>query len=83
MADGGRRTVVADCEEVHHVASPILAVQPGNPGELMVRADLVVRGGRLHAESRGRVTGAVLHRVGHDGSRCALEVTAVLGRPGG
>jgi nucleoside-diphosphate-sugar epimerase len=38
MADDGWAAAVAGCEEVHHVASPIPAVQPEDPDELIVPA---------------------------------------------
>ncbi|MDQ2812992.1 MAG: aldehyde reductase [Actinomycetota bacterium] len=37
-ADDGWAAAVAGCEEVHHVASPIPAVQPKDPDELIVPA---------------------------------------------
>jgi nucleoside-diphosphate-sugar epimerase len=37
-ADDGWAAAVAGCAEIHHVASPIPAVQPEDPGELIVPA---------------------------------------------
>ncbi|MEU8222260.1 aldehyde reductase [Kribbella sp. NPDC048915] len=38
MSDDGWKAAVDGCEEVHHVASPIPAVQPEDPDELIVPA---------------------------------------------
>jgi len=52
-ADDGWAAAVAGCEEIHHVASPIPAVQPEDPDELIVTArDGVLR--LLRAARRGR-----------------------------
>src|ERR1700734_3999875 len=37
-ADDGWIAAAADCEEVHHVASPLPAAQPDDPDELVIPA---------------------------------------------
>jgi nucleoside-diphosphate-sugar epimerase len=53
-ADDGWSTAMAGCEEVHHVASPIPAIQPENPDELIVPA----REGTLRVLRAARDAGA-------------------------
>jgi nucleoside-diphosphate-sugar epimerase len=53
-ADEGWTIAAAGCEEVHHVASPIPAVQPTDPDELIVPA----REGTLRALRAARDAGA-------------------------
>ena len=52
--DDGWAAALAGCEEVHHVASPIPAVQPDDPDELIVPA----REGSLRVLRAARDTGA-------------------------
>src|ERR1700684_659285 len=52
-ADQGWGAAAAGCEEVHHVASPIPAVQPDDPDELIVPA----REGTLRALRAARDAG--------------------------
>ncbi|MFI6343910.1 NAD-dependent epimerase/dehydratase family protein [Streptomyces sp. NPDC050560] len=54
LADGGWDAAVAGCAEVHHVASPIPAVQPDDPDELIVPA----REGTLRVLRAARGAGA-------------------------
>jgi len=54
MADEGWPAAMAGCAEVHHVASPIPAVQPADPGELIVPA----REGTLRVLRAARDAGA-------------------------
>ncbi|OIK02111.1 NAD-dependent epimerase/dehydratase family protein [Streptomyces monashensis] len=54
MSDDGWRAAVAGCEEVHHVASPLPAVQPEDPDELIVPA----RDGTLRVLRAARDAGA-------------------------
>ncbi|GAA4608989.1 aldehyde reductase [Actinoallomurus liliacearum] len=53
-ADDGWSAAVADCEEVHHVASPIPVAQPEDPDELIVPA----REGTLRVLRAARDAGA-------------------------
>lgn len=53
-ADDGWPAALAGCAEVHHVASPIPAVQPADPGELIVPA----REGTLRVLRAARDAGA-------------------------
>jgi nucleoside-diphosphate-sugar epimerase len=53
-ADGGWAAALAGCAEVHHVASPIPAVQPTDPDELIVPA----REGALRVLRAARDAGA-------------------------
>lgn len=53
-ADAGWAAAVAGCEEIHHVASPIPAVQPEDPDELIVPA----REGALRVLRAARDSGA-------------------------
>ncbi|MER5951652.1 NAD-dependent epimerase/dehydratase family protein [Streptomyces sp. NPDC001904] len=53
MSDDGWPAAVAGCEEVHHVASPIPAVQPDDPDELIVPA----REGTLRVLRAARAAG--------------------------
>lgn len=53
-ADEGWAAAAAGCEEVHHVASPIPAVQPDDPDELIVAA----REGTIRALLAARDAGA-------------------------
>jgi dihydroflavonol-4-reductase len=53
-ADEGWAAAAAGCEEVHHVASPIPAVQPDDPDELIVAA----REGTIRALRAARDAGA-------------------------
>ena len=52
--DDGWAAAVADCEEIHHVASPIPYVQPENPDDLIVPA----REGALRVLRAARAAGA-------------------------
>ncbi|MFJ5032011.1 NAD-dependent epimerase/dehydratase family protein [Streptomyces sp. NPDC088560] len=54
MSDDGWHAAVSGCEEVHHVASPIPAVQPEDPDELIVPA----RDGTLRVLRAARDAGA-------------------------
>jgi nucleoside-diphosphate-sugar epimerase len=54
MEDDGWKAAVAGCEEVHHVATPFPAVQPADPGELIVPA----RDGTLRVLRAARDAGA-------------------------
>lgn len=54
MADDGWAAALDGCEEVHHVASPIPAVQPDDPDELIVPA----REGTLRVLRAARDAGA-------------------------
>ncbi|MFJ4714842.1 NAD-dependent epimerase/dehydratase family protein [Streptomyces sp. NPDC088785] len=53
MSDDGWAAAVAGCAEVHHVASPIPAVQPADPDELIVPA----REGTLRVLRAARAAG--------------------------
>ena len=53
-ADDGWKAALADCEEVHHVASPIPYVQPEDPDDLIVPA----REGALRVLRAARDAGA-------------------------
>jgi nucleoside-diphosphate-sugar epimerase len=52
--DDGWAAAAAGCEEVHHVASPIPAIQPDDPDELIIPA----RGGTLRVLRAARDAGA-------------------------
>ncbi|GAA1591789.1 MULTISPECIES: NAD-dependent epimerase/dehydratase family protein [Kribbella] len=54
MSDDGWKTAVDGCAEIHHVASPIPAVQPEDPDELIVPA----REGTLRVLRAARDAGA-------------------------
>ena len=54
MSDDGWAAALADCEEVHHTASPIPSVQPEDPDELIVPA----REGSLRVLRAARDAGA-------------------------
>jgi nucleoside-diphosphate-sugar epimerase len=54
MADDGWKEAMAGCDEVYHVASPIPAVQPKDPDELVVPA----REGTLRVLRAARAAGA-------------------------
>lgn len=54
MSDDGWKAAVDGCAEIHHVASPIPAVQPEDPDELIVPA----REGTLRVLRAARDTGA-------------------------
>jgi nucleoside-diphosphate-sugar epimerase len=73
-ADDGWDRAVAGCEEIHHVASPIPAVQPDDPDELIVPA----REGTLRVLRAARDAGA--RRVVLTSSFAAIGYTA---KPGG
>ncbi|MFD8572488.1 NAD-dependent epimerase/dehydratase family protein [Streptomyces sp. NPDC059639] len=53
LSDDGWPAAVAGCEEVHHVASPIPAIQPDDPDELIVPA----REGTLRVLRAARAAG--------------------------
>jgi nucleoside-diphosphate-sugar epimerase len=53
-ADDGWKAAMTRCDEVHHVATPIPAAQPEDPGELVVRA----REGTLRVLRAARDAGA-------------------------
>jgi nucleoside-diphosphate-sugar epimerase len=73
-ADDGWDRAVAGCEEIHHVASPIPAVQPDDPDELIIPA----REGTLRVLRAARDAGA--RRVVLTSSFAAIGYTP---KPGG
>jgi dihydroflavonol-4-reductase len=74
MADDGWKEAMAGCDEVYHVASPIPAVQPKDPDELVVPA----REGTLRVLRAARDAGA--RRVVLTSSFAAVGYTP---KPGG
>jgi nucleoside-diphosphate-sugar epimerase len=74
MADDGWKAAMAGCDEVYHVASPIPAVQPKDPDELVVPA----REGTLRVLRAARDAGA--RRVVLTSSFAAVGYTP---KPGG